>query len=129
MRRRSAGLAGYGDRKGGLALDIDACERAGAELGSERGGGARRQKRKAADQSLQDVEKLHLLARHSRVAEEAELPVKILHGERVGIVKRQASQLRRDREGHLDEVVEIGFTADVAQPAHIMRLQRAQRAT
>ena len=43
-------------------------------------------------------------------------------------MKRQPPQLRRHREGDLDEVVEIGIAGDIAEAADIVRLQRAQRA-
>ena len=86
MRWRYRGLALDRHCKCSLSLDIDACQRAKTEVSAQRGGGARRQIRKAANQSMQDVEKLHLLARHPRIAEKAEFPVKILDRERVGIV-------------------------------------------
>ena len=43
-------------------------------------------------------------------------------------MKRQTPQLRRNRERNLDEVVEVGIAADVAQAANVMRFQSAQSA-
>lgn len=59
---------------------------------------------------------------------EVQLPVKILDRQRLGIMVRQAPQLRRYREGDLDEIVEVGVARHVAQATDIVGLQRAQGA-
>ena len=77
---------------------------------------------------LQEIEKPDLLAGQPPVVRESKLPMEILDRERVGIMKRQPSELRRYREGDLDEVVEVGFARHVAQAADIVGLERAQGA-
>lgn len=46
----------------------------------------------------------------------------------MGIVKWNPAKLRRDRKRNLDEIVEVGLTADVAEAANVMGFQGAQSA-
>ena len=87
----------------------------------------RRQERKAANQSVEKVEKPDLLSGDSPVVRKSKLPMEILDRERIGIMERQPTELRRHRKRDLDEIVEIGFARYVAQAADIVGLQRPQR--
>ena len=76
---------------------------------------------------MQKVKKPDLLPGYSPIVRKSKPPMEILDRERIGIMERQPTELRRHRKRDLDEIVQGGFTGHVAQAADIVGLERPQR--